>query len=78
MDSIFPLREVNLNVDMTSNISLSVSNKDLHLNYLRGDSCLEVMCWGSFDFHRKRGGRTQGMGDNTHEINPCQPGEKRV
>lgn len=45
MDSIFPLREVNLNVDMTSNISLSVSNKDLHLNYLRGNGVEELKEW---------------------------------
>jgi hypothetical protein len=36
MDSIFPIRGMSLDVDQTSGIDLSVKDKSLHLNYLRG------------------------------------------
>ena len=39
MDSIFPIRGMQLDVNHTpAPIDLSVDNKTLHLNYLRGEA----------------------------------------
>lgn len=37
MDSIFPIQSVSIDVNDSPSLNLSVKNKNLHLNYLRGE-----------------------------------------